>query len=229
MGDLCKALLDMTLGNTRGLPEWLRDADRIRRLFYVQGHSYVFMLHGMMLLLEGRRAELYGLTDPLLKMAHGSRFLLPQVYQHIYLAVAKKNESDSAQAMEHLSAALDLALPDDMYLPFAEFGAVLLPLLETFRTGIHGKSFDAEKMAALKALCRRQMAGVESIARHNAKKKSPLTAGEREIALLAKERLSVSEIASHRNLTESTVKSVLRTIFSKLEIHSKKELAKKDF
>jgi LuxR family maltose regulon positive regulatory protein len=229
MGELCRALLDMTLGNTRGLPEWLRDADRIRQLFFAQGHSYVFMLHGMMLLLEGRRAELYGLTEPLLNMAREMNYLLPRVYQHIYLAVAKKNEGNNTLAAEHLSAALDVALPDGIYLPFAEFGAALLPLLENIRTVNAGKNYDAEKMAALKAVCRRQMAGVESITKHNAKKKSPLTAVEREIAMLAKERLSVREIASRRGISENTVKSALSSIFDKLEIHSKTDLAGKDF
>ena len=224
MGELCLALLDMTLGNTNDLPEWLRGPDTIRRLFYAQGHSYVFKLYSMMLLLENRHAELYGLTDPLLNMARGLNYLLPQVYQHIYLAAAKKKDGALTEASEHLCAALEIALPDRIYLPFAEFGVALLPLLETA-----AKSFDAEKITALQTMCRRQAAGVASIVHHNAERKSPLTAGEKRIALLAKERLSAREIASRLFISEATVNSTLKSIFSKLEIHSKRDLEGKDF
>jgi hypothetical protein len=41
MKELCLALLDMYLGNTRDLPDWLRDAGRIHQLFY--SGSGVFM------------------------------------------------------------------------------------------------------------------------------------------------------------------------------------------
>jgi LuxR family maltose regulon positive regulatory protein len=226
MGELCLTVLDVTLGNVRDLPEWLRDADAIRRIFYPQGHSYVFMLHCMMLLLEGRHAELYGLTDPLLNLARGMHYLMPQVYQNIYMAVAKKKDGALDQASEYLCAALDIALPDRIYLPFAHFGAVLLPLMETVSTGIHGKNFDSEKMAALKALCRRQMAGLEPASKQ---KKSILTPREKDIALLAKERLSTREIAMRLFISENTVSSALKNIYSKLEIHSKTELAKVKF
>ena len=230
MGELCLALLDMTLGNARDLPKWLRDADDIRRLFYAQGHSYVFMLYGMMLLLEGRRAELYGLADPLLNMARGMNYLLPQVYQHIYLAVAKKSEGVLSQAAECLRAALKIALPDKVYLPFAEFGAALLPLLEPMKKMKNGgENFDTEEISDVIALCERWSSGVASITRHNAKGKTLLTAGERKIALKAKERLSVREIASRLNISENTVKSALKAIYDKLGIHSKADLAEKDF
>ena len=224
MGELCLAMLDLTLGNSFDQPEWLRDTGVIRRKFFVQGHSYVFMLHCMTLLLEGRNTELCGFAEIVFGHAREMNYMLPQVYQHIYLAVAKKNEGALTAAQEHLNAALGLALPDRVYLPFAEFGAALLPLLETVE-----KNFDAKKMSALKALCGRQMAGVESVNKQSVKSKLLLTPSERKVALLAKERLSVGEIASRLYISENTVKSVLKSIYGKLEIHSKTELAEKEW
>jgi LuxR family maltose regulon positive regulatory protein len=224
MGELCFALLDMTLGGTKDLPEWLRDADAVRRVFFAQGHPYVLTLHCMMLLLEGRHAELYGLTELISNTSRGLNYLLPQVYQHIFCAVAKKKDGVLAEAAEHLRAALDIALPDMVCLPFAEFGADLLPLLKT-----EAKNYDAEKMLLLLAICRRQMAGVADLVRQAAGKKSPLTSRERDIALLAKERLSAREIATRLFISENTVNSALKNIYQKLEIHTKGELAKKDF
>ena len=59
--------------------------------------------------------------------------------------------------------------------------------------------------------------------------RSPLTPRERDIALLAKERLSAGEIAEALFITESTVRSALKKIYSKLEVHSKAELSRLEF
>jgi LuxR family maltose regulon positive regulatory protein len=48
------------------------------------------------------------------------------------------------------------------------------------------------------------------------------------VALLAQKRLSAKEIAEALFITESTVRSALKTIYNKLDIHSKAELAHMD-
>jgi LuxR family maltose regulon positive regulatory protein len=53
----------------------------------------------------------------------------------------------------------------------------------------------------------------------------PLTPWERKIALLAKEWLTVPEIAARLSLTENTVKSAMKGIYRKLDIHSRHELS----
>jgi DNA-binding NarL/FixJ family response regulator len=53
----------------------------------------------------------------------------------------------------------------------------------------------------------------------------PLTPWERKIALLAKEWLTVPEIAARLSLTGNTVKSAMKVIYRKLNIHSRRELA----
>jgi LuxR family maltose regulon positive regulatory protein len=58
---------------------------------------------------------------------------------------------------------------------------------------------------------------------------SSLTRWEREIALLAKKRLTVREIADELFLTENTVKSAMKIIYRKLDIHSKAELSALNF
>jgi DNA-binding NarL/FixJ family response regulator len=53
----------------------------------------------------------------------------------------------------------------------------------------------------------------------------PLTPWERKIALLAKQWLTVPEIAAELSITENTVKSALKVIYRKLDIHSRPELS----
>jgi DNA-binding NarL/FixJ family response regulator len=57
---------------------------------------------------------------------------------------------------------------------------------------------------------------------------TPLTPWERKIALLAQQRLSAPEIAEKMGITENTAKSALRSIYGKLDIHSKRSLAELD-
>jgi LuxR family maltose regulon positive regulatory protein len=53
----------------------------------------------------------------------------------------------------------------------------------------------------------------------------PLTPWERRIALLAQQWLTVPEIAARLSLTENTVKSAMKLIYRKLDIHSRPELS----
>jgi DNA-binding NarL/FixJ family response regulator len=53
----------------------------------------------------------------------------------------------------------------------------------------------------------------------------PLTPWEWKIALLAKQWLTVPEIAARLFLTENTVKSAMKGIYRKLDIHSRHELS----
>jgi DNA-binding NarL/FixJ family response regulator len=53
----------------------------------------------------------------------------------------------------------------------------------------------------------------------------PLTPWERKIALLAKQWLTVPEIAEELSMTENTVKSAMKLIYRKLDIHSRPELS----
>jgi DNA-binding NarL/FixJ family response regulator len=55
-----------------------------------------------------------------------------------------------------------------------------------------------------------------------------LTPWERKIALLAKQWLTVPEIAARLSLTGNTVKSALKVIYRKLDIHSRPELSEVD-
>lgn len=224
MVDLCLASLDLLLGRTEGIPDWLRDVESIKKTLYIQGHACGLILYGKLLLLEKRFPELYGLTEPAMEFALGMNYELPRLYQHLCLAVAYKEDGREDEAANHLSQALQIALPDRIYLPFAESGTTLLPLLEKAKV-----DFDIQRMTALIALCKRHSSGVASVRRHLDPAVSVLTPREREIALLAKERCSTREIASRLFISENTVKSALKIIYGKLEVHSKNELASLDF
>jgi DNA-binding CsgD family transcriptional regulator len=81
-----------------------------------------------------------------------------------------------------------------------------------------------KRLAALKALCRRHSKGVNVIRKAFLKTKSSLSQREREVARLTQERLSVKEIADKLYISESTVRTIQRNLYRKLDIHTKSEL-----
>ena len=221
IGDLCLAHTDLALGRQEDLPSWLRDAESIRKVVYADGQPYALMLHGMALLRERRYEELYCIAESVKDVARRMNYLLPQVYYSIYLAAAKSAQGRRTEALPHLKEALSLALPDRVYLPFAEHEEYLTPLLQSLRGDL-----PTEETATLLELCTRQTAGTDAIRRALSGTRSPLSDRQREIALLLKEGLSVKKIADKLFITENTVKSITKTVYGKLGVHSRIELIK---
>lgn len=223
MIDLCTATLGLLSGGD-DLPEWLMDADGIRKVLYVQGQPCGLIIYAKALFLNKRYPELYGLTESMMESQGAARFLMPVLYRRILFAAAKAEEDKKEEALEYLRRALDIALPDRVYLPFAEFGATLLPLLEKA-----GALYEKGEISRLTALCRKFEKGATAVKTYMEPQRKGLTPREREIALLAKEGLKTREIAARLFVSENTVKTALKKIFAKLKVRSKNDLARMDF
>ena len=150
---------------------------------------------------------------------------MPQVYYLKFLAIAKYNNGDRFAAQEYLKQALSIAMPDKIYLPFAQEAGQLNSLLESLRNSVS----DKDGINAIIKLGRRQERGMKIIKKAINSDKSPLTPREREIAQLARDRLSAREIAGKLYISETTVRTILRSVYSKLDIHSRTELVTKQF
>ncbi len=224
MIDLCLATLGLSLGSADDLPDWLRETDGIRRVLYVQGQPCGMLIYARALLLEKRYPELYGLTEPMMNAQGAALFLLPRLYRLLFFTVAKMAEGKHEEAMEHLRASLDIALPDRVYLPFAETDASLIPLLENVKP-----FYKEDEINALIDICRRWNRSAAAVRAHLKPQRGGLTAREREIALLAKEGLRTREIAARLFVSENTIKSALKKVFAKLRIRSRNDLARIDF
>ena len=129
---------------------------------------------------------------------------------------------NTEQAKAALLKALTIALPDRLYLPFAENGDLLDDLLETLR---HCGYFKVE-IAEILRLSAQHRAGTKKIAAQLYPTEDyGLTGREREVAKLAAKRLSNKEIAALLYISENTVKFNLKAIYQKLQISSRGELA----
>ncbi|MDY0235367.1 MAG: LuxR C-terminal-related transcriptional regulator [Gudongella sp.] len=223
--ELCTMSLKLTLGETKELADWIYDLENMKKVLYINAIPYGHLLYGKILLIEKRYNELYGLSGLMIGMAEGMNYLLPQVYQLIFFAVAKYRQGQRVESQESLVKALNIALPDKIYLPFAEYGKEILPLLKS----VHLEVSNRERLSDVILLCGRQNIGMEAIKRKFFYSKIVLTPREREIALMAKDGLTVKQIAESLFISTNTVKSALKIIYDKLGVHSKVQLTRLDF
>lgn len=259
MADMCLSIISLLLGVKDYVAPWLYDLECLRKLLYAPVIPFAEVLYFRLLLIDKRYNELYAASqlalDTLRNPNAKIQYMLPQLYYLVFLAVARHNSGDDLEAGRYLQEALDIALPDQVYLPFADHKCMadLLsglyirlsdadnppvslhaslsgnPSVPLTRAARDIYSREGSSLAVLLSLCERQAQGVSVIKKALLLNKSPLTPREREIALLAKTRLSAKEIAANLYISEATVKSTLRSAYSKLEIHSKSELAAVEF
>jgi LuxR family maltose regulon positive regulatory protein len=221
LGELSRAKLDLTLGINDNLPDWLSDINRMSGVLYVHARPYAHALYGKLLLMEGRRAELRALFRMVMGMARGMNLVLPQIYHHIYLAAADTADGNDGDAGEHLSAALGLASPDRIYLPFAEHWQYLESAFKRLETRPGEWDFPA-----VRALAERQTKGVRAVTALVKKSSAQvLSPREREIAALAAEGLTNPEIAERLFITRGTVKNAVARALEKTGTKSRAELA----
>ena len=245
MADICLSTLSLLLGSTDGVAGWIRDVTYMRQALYAPVVPLAQSIHSHALLTEKRHNELLGIAQSAMDMAAGMHYLMPQVHERIFLALAKRASGNAAGAREHLQKALMLALPDKVYLPFAGHAGMEELISDLMANSCALKNTGqrtgppdaqalapadmAEGLAAVRELCRRQKAGVAAVNKALLQTKSPLTPREREIARLARDRLSAREIAQRLYIAETTVRATLRSVYSKLGVHSKAELNQKEF
>lgn len=213
LGELCQATLDLGLGQTADIPLWLRDIAGIQRVVYTHSIPYALILYEHYLLLEGRHEELRRCEDLIMQQARAMNYILPRLYHTLYLAIAEARKRDMSGAAAHIKEALRLALPDRIYLPFARLAPDLRPLFPLI----------PQQLTELRAVCSRRERGAARL-REKQRGASLLTPREREVFLLARDRLSAKEISARLCISIHTVNTILKNIYRKLEVCSKADL-----
>lgn len=216
---LIKGFIFVGLDLADAVESWLFEPLEHERLLYTAAVPFGQMIYAGYLIESGQYAKLIGLSELFIDRAEAQGLLLARIYQHIYLSIAYQNTKQTAKAREQLNLALSFALPDAVYLPFAENAKLLGPLLISSLPAAHQDA--TEKLQSL--VCR-QNAGREKIKKYLEAGSFGLTPREKEIALLAKEGKTNKEIGARLFISAETVKMTLKKIYKKLGIHSRVQL-----
>ena len=192
--DLCIAWLDAQRGRA-GAGAWFM-APEADASFLDPVLPMLRTVQNEVLLAAGAYTKLLARREACTALNASAHTALAQLYLHIQLACAENRLGRADAARRELDAALALAVPDGLYLPFAEHAEALGPLLP--------EAFAGNEAA-------------QAVLRRTAKPgPGGLSPREREIARLAAARRTNAEIAAQLHLSEATVKNHLKRIFDKL-------------
>ena len=238
MVEYCMSIISLILNYKDFVSSWFYDIKDIRKTVYAPVVPHAQLLHLLLLMLGNRYNEFYGICQYEIERAKNStenaKYVMPQVYRLIFLAVAKRRDGKQLEAQASLEEALSLALPDRIYLPFAQQECMADFLSELNMqffedSGVQMAATFSDKVTdyttanscevvsipfketnsfnTLMELCKRQKRGVSIIKKAIYQDSSSLTPREREIALLAKGRLSAKEIADRLYISDMTGKA----------------------
>jgi LuxR family maltose regulon positive regulatory protein len=211
-------------GKTTVVSDWVRHGPSAafdRRLF-TQAIPFAHLCRARCLLLDGKPEILLGERAAVLDLAAALHSAPALIYAHIHSAAARAMRGEAGEAATALRAALDLALPDALYLPFAENYDLIGPLLAKALSGKDPK----EALSRVKALARRMQAGRLAVARKLYAENDFFGLSSREYATarLAALGLSNPVIAKRLSVTVNTVKAHLKSVYRKSRAQSRLDL-----
>lgn len=182
--DMCEAWLYALLGQPHSAAEWL-DEGRLEdtRLLF-PSVPFLHTVYGQLLLAQGRFTRLIAREESERQLCRIYPMLLCEIYLDIQLAGALERIGKHGEALEHLSRALDAAMPDRLFLPFVENQEYIADLLAELKNGPW-----AAQITLLAEQCARWRMASQRI-RHSASGQAlscSLTEKERLIARLAAE------------------------------------------
>ena len=217
--ELCEGFVFGQLRQTDRIAPWLGAGDFSASRFGQPVQACFAMIFSRILLITGQERKLLGLADYLLETAVAGSNRISEIYIAIHLAAANERLLRRHEALSLTKRALVMALPDGVVMPFVENADYVMPLIEEL-----GRVPEFHDVAArILDLSRRyRQAGIAlSAAMDGGSSNSDLTAREREIALLAADGLTNREIGAGLNISENTVKTLLKRIFEKIGVNSR--------
>lgn len=224
MSGICSGFIYSRLDMDETIPSWLQETDCYKHILYPISAPFASIIYGR--LQRKQRPNCFpGIARALLEETNKPPFQLPKIYLWLELAVSYERTNCRDMALRYLKMALEHALPDQVYLPVAEYYKELSNVW-----GDIGMQYaQADKMRIILELGKKMHAGTAKIRRYLESRNSPLTPREKEIALLARQRLTNEEIAHQLYISPATVKNILYKVYDKLNIHGKKELSDIEF
>ena len=223
--ELCEGFLYATLSEGKKIPDWIAAGSAQESHLPFPTHGFYNIIYGKVLLLQGNNAKFLGLASQFQAISAVFPNLLGQLYIYIQEAAAHERLGHGEKAQAALCQALEIAVPDQLLLPFVESGAMLLPLLKGLpKTEPYGSFI--RNVLDIYAKYAKNISIVQLSLTASDNLLSALTLREQEIADLVASGLSNQRIAATLFVTEATIKKALQNIFAKLHINNRTALTK---
>lgn len=218
MIDMCKGFVNAFLQQEDQIPEWLTEGDFTSNRLYFPARAFSNIIFGRALLINGEYLKLLGISGQFLGIASIFPNLLAKVYTVIYIAAVNYRIYRRDEAVEAIKQALEMAIPDKLYMPFVENCDYIKPLLED----LYAQGIYCDEIPRILELYKPYQKAVEHIKEtYFMEKKPKLTKREAEIAELAAQGFSNKAIGEKLFISQNTVKTQLKNIFQKLDVSSR--------
>ncbi|MFX4263749.1 LuxR C-terminal-related transcriptional regulator [Pelotomaculum propionicicum] len=216
--DMCEGFIYACLKQGGRIPAWIVNGDFNSSRLLFPTTAFYNIIYGRTLLIKGDYLKMIGIAEQFKVIAAVSPNLLADIYTCIYVAAANERIYQWDDALGTLKQALDIAVPDRVYMPFVENYDYVKPLLEQ----IHREGNYGDHIARIFKLgATYQNATTQIIRDYFTLIKPKLTERELEIALLVVDGLTNKEIGKRLYISENTVKTQLKSIFDKLGVNSR--------
>ena len=216
--DMCEGFIHACLKQRDKIPEWLAEGNFSSSRLYFPARAFSNIIYGRALLLNGDYMKLLGISGQFFGIASVFPNILPNIYTAIYVGAANERIYRRGEAVAAIRQALELAVPDKVYMPFVENCDFIKPLLDE----IYNEGMYHEDITKILELYSSYEKAVEHINRtYFAEDKPQLSEREEEIARLASEGFSNRQIGEKLFISENTVKKHLKGVFEKLGVSSR--------
>lgn len=217
--DMCRYTQSLFLGyiyafthRPEKADEWLADGDIGEHRLAPMTIPFAHIIYARILLERREYVKLAAFCPFARGIAAEIPSILPQIYFYIFECCASAALGDGVQAVKALRAALAMALPDGIYMPFAQNYNAIKPALDKLKSE---PGYDV--------ICRLG-AEFEAAAAQIGPGKTRLSPREREVAELIRQGFTNKQIAARLYVSVSTVKMTISNIFDKTGIRSRAQL-----
>lgn len=221
--DTVRGVLLNEIHQLDGIAGWLKNREFSERAMLPAMISDALFVHTSFLMHQGKATELIGVIKG--KYADGvKRQPFRDMLWALNIAVGYMLLGNSEQAAVLARRAVRMALPDGLVFPIASYSTLFGDMMDE----IVEEEFPAQ-LDRFRETKERYLAGWLKVYNDMLSNGLPpdLTAREYEVAKLAAAGMRNSEIAAKLKVTESTVRTHLRTVFQKLDVDRRAQLAVK--
>lgn len=219
--EICEGSIYASLNQKHKIPATLLEVDLTNLRLRFPAWAVFNIMYGRILLINGEYLKLIGLSEHFIAIASVFPNLLGHIYTYIYAAAANRQVLRDDEALASLRKALEIAMPDRVYMPFVENCDYIAPLLEK----LAAEGCYREDIARIVTLYKTYRQHKERIIRaHFSEERPRLTERELEIARLAAAGNTNAEIGKQLFISANTVKMALKSIYAKLAINSRRLL-----
>ena len=179
------------------------------------------LLRARCLISERKYYESTALLDFLEGVYKKKNSLISMIYAHVYRAAAYYQTNEKDTAIDCFKAAYDLAFGNNLIMPFIEFGHKTRPMLSfAARMNIRGVSEEwlSSVLAKASTYAKRNSYITSQFKKRNKDSSPDFGLTNREVTLLQNlsQGLTREEIADSMFVSPHTVKSMLKTVYSKI-------------